>query len=162
MPIEVAATFTPNMHSRGIGITQGYGVPCHIIDDRSISAQEYHSQLLAAVQGYEFDLMVLCGYMKILPASFLQAIKVPIINLHPSLLPQHKGLGAIERSFNDNNRYGGVSVHFVSEEVDSGDIIDQRKIDKTKTPTLAAYTKQVKFAEFELLPMAILKVLGVS
>lgn len=70
----------------------------------------------------DFDLIVLAGYMRILPKS---AITSKMINIHPSLLPELKGLNAIRRAYQGNYKITGISVHYVNDEVDSGEIIAQ-------------------------------------
>jgi len=94
--------------------------------------------------------------MRILTPVFTEQIRA--INLHPSLLPRHKGLHAIEKSFGDNFDEGGVSVHWVTSELDGGEIIVQKRIAKAGHD-LRSYTEAVKRIEKEALSEAILQIL---
>jgi len=94
--------------------------------------------------------------MRILTPVFTEKIKA--INLHPSLLPRHKGLGAIEKSYADDSPVGGVSVHHVTSELDGGEIIVQKEIDKAGL-SLERYRQSVYRIEKEALSEAIEKVL---
>jgi len=106
---------------------------------------------------YAPDLTVLAGFMRILTPVFTEQIRA--INLHPSLLPRHKGLHAIEKSYADGYAEGGVSVHFVSAELDSGEIVLQKRIAKTGLD-LESYKCKVRAIEKKALVEAIQKVLG--
>jgi len=90
--------------------------------------------------------------MRILTPVFTDRIRA--INLHPSLLPKHKGLHAIERSYADASPAGGVSVHWVSSELDGGELIRQREIAKEGL-SLEHYDKTVRRIEKEVLAEGI-------
>jgi phosphoribosylglycinamide formyltransferase-1 len=94
--------------------------------------------------------------MRILTPVFTENIKA--INLHPSLLPRHKGLKAIEKSYEDEHEEGGVSVHFVSSELDGGAVILQKTLAK-KDLDLEAYDTKIRTIEKDALVEAIMKVL---
>jgi len=85
-------------------------------------------ELKNTLQGININLIVLTGYMKLIPKDLTNEFN--IINIHPSLLPLHKGIGAMLKTFEDENIYGGVTIHRVNEELDSGDILMQIKIKK--------------------------------
>jgi phosphoribosylglycinamide formyltransferase-1 len=97
--------------------------------------------------------------MRIVPPSIINGVNSIIINIHPSLLPLHKGLHGAKKSYSDDSIYGGASVHYVTEELDSGDIIVQKKIDKRDISTFDEYCIVLKDVEFNILPFAIKKVL---
>jgi len=91
--------------------------------------------------------------MRILTPYFTDNLKA--INLHPSLLPRHKGLRAIERSYEDEHKDGGVSVHFVTSELDGGEIILQKSV-KKQGLTFDEYYNIIRTIEKEALKEAIL------
>ena len=95
--------------------------------------------------------------MRILTPIFTQNIKA--INLHPSLLPKHKGANAIQESFESSDKEGGISVHWVSEKLDSGEIIAQKSFTKSEDETLESFTCKIKELEYQLLPETITKIL---
>ncbi len=94
--------------------------------------------------------------MRILTPVFTDSVKS--VNLHPSLLPRHKGLNAIEKSYEDEYPTGGVSVHYVSSELDGGEILLQKEISKEGL-TFEEYDKKVRSVEKEVLIKAIQKAL---
>ena len=114
--------------------------------------------MVETLNAYHPDLTVLAGFMRILTPVFTDHIRA--INLHPSLLPRHKGLKAIERSYADAYPAGGVSVHWVSSELDGGEVILQREIAKEGL-SLEAYDKMVRTVEKEVLAEGIKKSLKV-
>ncbi|VAY86574.1 Phosphoribosylglycinamide formyltransferase [hydrothermal vent metagenome] len=160
--IQVIATFTNNKQARGIGVSERFKIPCMIVDEKNFSDKDaYNKKLLGAINKLDFDLVVLAGYMKIIPEYFISNIQTPMINIHPSLLPLHKGLDGAKKSYEDDSRYGGASVHYVVPQVDSGEIITQKKIDKSKINNFTDYQKELSKVEFEILPIAITKALKI-
>ena len=111
---------------------------------------------MKTIKRYAADLTVLAGFMRILTPVFTDNIKA--INLHPSLLPRHKGLNAIEKSYEDVYEEGGVSVHYVSSELDGGEVILQKKVAK-KGLDFDGYDKKIRAIEKEALTEAIVQVL---
>jgi phosphoribosylglycinamide formyltransferase-1 len=157
--LEVVAVLTNNPHAAGIGIAERSDIAVHIIDPAKYPSRELYDQaLVELIFSYEPDLTVLAGFMRILTPVFTQNIRA--INLHPSLLPRHKGLNAIEKSYHDNFDEGGVSVHWVSSDLDGGEVIVQKSIPKNKLD-LDEYTEKIKKLEKTTLHKAILDVLAV-
>jgi phosphoribosylglycinamide formyltransferase-1 len=95
--------------------------------------------------------------MRILTPVFTEQVRA--INLHPSLLPRHKGLRAIERSFEDEYPTGGVSVHWVTSELDGGEVILQKEVGKSGLD-FGQYDRKIRTVEKEALTEAIRQVLG--
>lgn len=96
----------------------------------------------------KFDLFVLAGYMRILPSEVLKL--GTFINIHPSLLPKYKGKEAIKRAFEDKEEYTGVTIHYVTDELDSGPIIEQERIVIPPSITLEELTNTVHSIEHKL------------
>ena len=158
--LEIAAAITNNPQAGGITYAKEAGIPLHIIDQNAFDTREaFDRKLVETIIPYRPDLVVLAGFMRILTPTFTDNIEA--INLHPSLLPRHKGLNAIERSFEDAFDEGGVSVHLVNEALDGGKIILQKAILKAGND-LQSYTDAIKALEKEALSEAILKVLEIE
>ena len=157
--LEVILAITNNPEAKGIEIAKQYGIPCFIIDSTLITRDEFDYFLVEKLIQYNPDITVLAGFMRELTPYFTRYIKA--INLHPSLLPKHKGLNAIENSFYDTNSMGGATVHFVSEELDEGEIILQKEISKNNM-SLETYTKKIKEIEKPLLKKSIIKILKIG
>ena len=96
--------------------------------------------------------------MKILSKKFIKDYDGKILNIHPSLLPKYKGLNTHERSIKNNDRYSGCTVHYVNSKLDSGKIINQKKVKISKKDTVKTLAKKILIQEHKLYPEAILKV----
>ena len=83
------------------------------------------------------------------------AFPAPIINIHPSLLPKYKGLHAIEQALDSGDEVTGVSVHYVNEELDGGEIILQGLVPILPEDTIKSLTKAIQRKEYAILPLAI-------
>jgi len=155
--LEVVAALTNNPDAAGIDIALKYGIPLKIVDPRQCSSREmYDKEVVKYLQSCQPDLTVLAGFMRILTPVFTEQIIA--INLHPSLLPRHKGLHAIEKSYADDFAEGGVTVHWVSSELDGGEILMQKVI-KKQGLSLEGYREKVRKIEKEVLVEAIKKIL---
>ena len=155
--LEVVATVTNNPNAKGIEIAKSYSIPVEIINNKDYPDREsFDKKLVSTVKKYSPDLTVLAGFMRILTPVFTKNVKS--INLHPSLLPRHRGLNAIEKSYEDEYSEGGVTVHWVTSELDAGEIIVQRSIPKIGL-SYEEYYKKIRTIEKEALSEAILTVL---
>ena len=121
------------------------------------SKADFEQAILEQVE--DCDLVVLAGYMRVVSPYFLQHFKQPIINLHPSLLPAYKGKDAIERAFAAGEQEMGVSVHFVNEELDGGEVIAQAKLQRKTFENLPALTDRIHQLEHQLLPQVVYQLL---
>ena len=97
--------------------------------------------------------------MKILTNDFIKKFKGKILNIHPSLLPKYKGLNTHLRAINNNEKFTGCTVHYVSSKLDSGKIILQKKVRIFKNDTSRNLAKRVLKQEHLLYPKALKKVL---
>ena len=117
-------------------------------------------QILKYLKKNKIKLVCLAGFMKILSKNFIKYFKNKIINIHPSLLPKYKGLNTHERVINNNERFSGCTVHFVSAKLDSGKIILQKKVKILKSDNPSRLAKRILLVENKLYPKAIEKVLS--
>ena len=93
--------------------------------------------------------------MRIISPKLINTFPRRIINLHPSLLPKYKGLHAIEQAFYSGDKITGCTVHYVTEELDSGEIILQEEVPILTNDTIESLTKAVQRREYYILPQAI-------
>jgi phosphoribosylglycinamide formyltransferase-1 len=115
-------------------------------------------QLLAVteqVQKHQCDLIVLAGFMKILPEGFITTFENKIINIHPSLLPKYPGLHTHQRVVDNKDKVHGATVHYVNADLDAGKIITQTTINVSENTNAQALGKQLLFREHSLLPYTI-------
>ena len=111
--------------------------------------------IIQIMQAWKVDLIVLAGWMRIVSPKLINAFPNKIINLHPSMLPKYKGLHAIERALESGDDTTGVTVHYVNEELDGGEIILQSEVPILRDDTLDTLTKAIQRREYYLLPEAI-------
>lgn len=156
--LEVVVALTNNPNAEGIKVAQAAAIPLEVIDSKEYESREsFDAVVVERLQHYAPELTVLAGFMRILTPVFTEQIKS--INLHPSLLPRHKGLKAIEKSYEDEHTHGGVSVHYVTSELDGGEVILQKEIAKEGL-SFEAYDEKVRSVEKEALAEAIRVVLS--
>ena len=156
--LEVVIALTNNPEAKGIEIAQEYAIPYGVVEPKNfVSREAYDAVVVETLKRYNPEITVLAGFMRILTPVFTKQVKA--INLHPSLLPRHKGLNAIEKSYEDTYDEGGVSIHYVSSELDGGDVILQKSVAK-KDLCFEAYDAEIRAIEKEALIEAIDIVLG--
>lgn len=156
--IEVALTLTNKADAGGIEKARKFGLESVVIENKNFSSREdFDAALVREIKKYDIDLVVLAGFMRILTPVFTSQIRA--INLHPSLLPLFKGAHAIKESFDSDMQVGGVSVHWVSEELDGGRIIAQRAFEREGAMSEAAWEAKIHAIEHEILPQTIVKIL---
>tara|TARA_B100000686_G_C16713019_1_gene930329 strand:- start:353 stop:928 length:576 start_codon:yes stop_codon:yes gene_type:complete len=111
--------------------------------------------IIQIMQAWKVDLIVLAGWMRIVTPKLINAFPNRIINLHPSMLPKFKGLHAIEKALDSGDSMTGVSVHYVNEELDGGEVILQSEVPILPGDDLDTLTKAIQRREYYLLPKAI-------
>lgn len=156
--IEFIGALSNNPNAYGITRCHHLGIPVITLSHKDYeNREEYDRALLKALFFYEPDFVVLCGFMRILTPLFLKVYRC--INIHPSFLPYHKGAQGIKDSFEDEKvDFGGVSIHYVNEELDSGEIIMQEKLSKILFKDYPSFQRAIHELEYKLYPQAILRV----
>ena len=112
-------------------------------------------EIIALFHAYEIDMIVMAGWMRVVSKKFCNEFAGRIINLHPSLLPKYKGLHAVEQAYKSGDEVTGCTVHFVTEELDSGTIIRQQEVPILPNDTVETLTRAIQQAEHQLLPLVI-------
>ena len=125
-----------------------FGIPHCFIE------HEDEDLMIMTLKAMDVDLIILAGYMRILSKKFVDSFD-KIINVHPSLLPKYKGLNTIQRALDAGDTVVGCTVHYVTEELDSGDIIYQGLVDVEPNDTVKTLTKKIQRQEYSILPEAI-------
>lgn len=114
--------------------------------------------MVELLRANDVDLVVLAGYMQLLSAEFISHFFGRIINVHPSLLPKYPGLDAIGQALHANESQTGVTVHFVDEGIDSGEVIAQEPIGIAPGESIDSLTARVHEIEHRLLPEVIAQI----
>lgn len=110
-----------------------------LIDYKKYSKSEIEHMLVHVLKEKKIELVVLAGFLRIFSPYFISNYRNKIINIHPSLLPKYKGLHAVEQALEQGEQEIGVTVHYVDEKLDSGDIILQDKFKITGLNETAIY-----------------------
>jgi len=108
----------------------------------------------------DIKLIVLAGFMRILGEQFIYRWRNKIVNVHPSLLPAFKGAHAIKRAWEYGVKVTGVTIHYVNEQIDEGEIIAQKTVNVTKKDTLETLERKIHKIEHKLYPTIIKKLLN--
>ena len=113
----------------GLFHAEQYGIPSFVVLPKSFSSTEAWAEVLASnIRHLNPDLIVLAGFMKILPKTFVDEFYPRIINLHPSLLPKFPGAHAVRDALAAGESVSGCTLHIVDAGVDTGPIIDSREV----------------------------------
>ena len=118
-------------------------------------ASKEEDDIITIFDAYNVDLIVMAGWMRIVSKKFCDAFAGQVINLHPSLLPKYKGLNAVEQALKSGDDATGATVHFVTEELDSGAIIKQQEVPILPGDTVETLQRAIQQAEHYLLPLVI-------
>jgi phosphoribosylglycinamide formyltransferase-1 len=154
-PAKIVAVGS-DLDAPGLEHAELYEVDTFIVRPELFSSKEQWAKtLLANVQHHQPDLVVLAGFMKILPANFVAALKGKLINIHPSLLPDFKGAHAVRDALAAGATKTGVTIHYVDEGVDTGEIIVQTEVAIEPGDTEQILHERIKKIEHELLGSTI-------
>ncbi len=160
LPIKVLAVITDNPKAGIIQRGKNLGVPVKVLDYKAIGDKKlYNEMLLEALKELNPDLVVLAGYMRVLPPDTVNAFKGRIVNIHPALLPSFPGLNAIKQAWEHGVKVTGITVHYVDEGVDTGPIIAQVPVIIEDKDTMEELENKIHHAEHQLYPRVIRKIL---
>jgi phosphoribosylglycinamide formyltransferase-1 len=157
--IEIACAITNRPEARGIEKARRFGVPVEVIDHTEFATREaFDAALVETIEKYHPDLTVTAGFMRILTPVFTEHVKA--INIHPSLLPKYKGANAIAQSYASGDKVCGVTVHWLSGELDGGDVIAQASFECAPDMDAEAFETAIHALEYELLPDTVCTLLA--
>ena len=136
----------------GLAHAEHFGVPTFVVSPNAFASREQWAEvLLANVKHFKPDLVVLAGFMKILPANFVSALSPNLINTHPSLLPAFPGAHAVRDALAAKAAVTGVTIHVVDEGVDTGPHIAQASVEVRADDSEYDLHERIKVVERELL-----------
>src|SRR6266480_1028387 len=141
--------------AREFGVANAYLPPGHF---RTRLEPKVEAQLVELLRDAGVELVVLAGFMRVLKEQMLAAFPRRIVNIHPSLLPKFPGLQAWKQAVVANEKWTGVTVHYVDEKVDHGDIIAQRKVPVMSDDTPESLHARIQEVEHALYPEALERV----
>ena len=159
--IEVNAVVGDKLYCPAFDIAKNFSIPVYSVGkkDGFISFDD----LEVILKDFKIDLIVLAGFLKLIPENFVRAFRNKIINIHPALLPSFGGSGMygmnVHRAvFESSAQVSGASVHFVDETYDTGKIIAQRCVDISEVKSPEEIAERVLSIEHQLLPYVIEKI----
>ena len=133
-------------------------IPVISISHKNIDRQVHESMILDKLQFYDQDLICLAGYMRILSSHFINEVRVPIINIHPSLLPSFPGMNAQKQAIDYGVKISGCTVHLVNEGVDAGRVLGQVCVPVETDDDEKSLSSRILEEEHKLYPEIINKI----
>lgn len=156
LPVSVRAVISDKPDAGGLSIAADMGIPTATLAPGQFATRAaYDAELARLVASYRPRLVVLAGFMRILTRAFVEEFAGRIFNIHPSLLPKFTGLHTHRRVLAAGERTHGVSVHFVTEELDGGPVIIQACIQVQQDDTESTLSARIQRQEHRIYPQAI-------
>ncbi len=158
--IKIQSVISNKADAFGLERAKKAGIATQVISHTQCATREAFDQaLIQYINTLNPKLVILAGFMRILSADFINVFAGKILNIHPALLPKFKGLNTHQRAIDANEEFAGATVHFVTNELDSGAIILQKSVAIESNDTAKSLAAKVLEQEHILYPMAIKKVL---
>jgi phosphoribosylglycinamide formyltransferase-1 len=146
---EPVLVFSNRADAKGLLVAQAMGVETQVIESKGLKRPAFDAKVLDLLQTYQPNFIVLAGYMRILSPLLVQAYPQRIINIHPADTTQHQGLHGYEWAFDNKLASTKITVHYVDEGLDTGNIIAQKTVDLSGTNTLEEVEQRGLTAEHE-------------
>ena len=158
-PISINLVISNNHYSKGLRFAKIFKIRKYVLDFKKKTLAE--KKLLKIMKKKKIELICLAGFMQILSKHLIKNFNGKILNIHPSLLPKYKGLNTHKRALINKDKYSGCTVHYVTEKLDSGKIIVQKKVKISRKDTPKTLAKKILIQEHKLYPKAILKIFNI-
>lgn len=151
--IELVVSNNPD--AEGLEKAARAGISQRCIDHRQYADREaFDTAVLALLREWDIDIVILAGFMRILTSTFITPFHGRLLNVHPSLLPRYPGLDTHQRALDAGDSEAGVTVHFVTLELDGGPPIIQARVPILPGDTAASLSERVLLKEHEIYPLA--------
>jgi phosphoribosylglycinamide formyltransferase-1 len=156
LPIEIVSVISNRPDVYGLTRAAQANVPTFLIDHKAFAnREEFDQQLMQVIDDYSPDLVVLAGFMRILTPQFTQHYLGRMLNIHPSLLPKFQGLHTHQRALDAQETRHGVTVHFVTAELDGGPSAIQASVPIIDGDDANSLAKRVQRQEHIIYPLAV-------
>ena len=152
-PIKISLVISNNKNAYGINYAKNNKIKFKIINSKKMI--NFESKTLIILKKNNIKLICLAGFMKVLSDKFIKDFKYKILNIHPSLLPKYKGLNTHKRVLKNKEKFSGCTVHYVTNKLDSGRVILQKKVRIIKTDNEKTLRIKILKIEHLLYPKAI-------
>jgi phosphoribosylglycinamide formyltransferase 1 len=157
---EIAIVISDKAGARGLELAKERGIETLAIERRGRNREEHEREIISVLREHQVDLVCLAGYMRLLSPCFIEAFRMRILNIHPSLLPAFPGLDAQRQALAHGVKVSGCTVHFVDETLDGGPIIAQRTVPVLEGDTIETLSARILEQEHKLYPEAVALVLA--
>jgi phosphoribosylglycinamide formyltransferase-1 len=155
-PAEVVGVISNKEDVYGLTRAQNADIANLALSHKAFDSREdYDQALIKKIDAFDADLIVLAGFMRILTPSFVQHFQGKLLNIHPSLLPKYQGLNTHQRAIDAGDDVHGVSVHFVTEELDGGPVILQAKVPVFEGDSSDDLAARVHEQEHRIYPLVV-------
>jgi len=154
-PGDIVVVISNNSKSYGITRAEKHNIPRFFIDHRRKSREQFETEMLQVLQEYNVEWVCLAGFMRVLTRKFINKFRGKILNVHPSLLPKHPGVNALQEALDINEGITGATVHYVDEGVDTGRTLMQKACAIYHNDSIETLKKRVQEIEHELYPRAL-------
>lgn len=156
LPIEIAAVISNRPDVFGLTRAEEAGIETIVLDHKGFASREaFDQELMRTIDAYTPGLVVLAGFMRILTPEFTQHYLGRMLNIHPSLLPKFQGLHTHQRAIDAGENQHGVTVHFVTAELDGGPAIVQALVPVLANDDAGLLAKRVQRQEHVIYPLAV-------
>lgn len=155
-PARISAVISNRADALGLQRARDAGIAARVLEHTGFEGREaFDTALMALIDSFEADLVVLAGFMRILSPAFVRHYEGRLLNIHPSLLPKYKGLHTHQRAIEAGDAEHGCSVHFVTEELDGGPLVVQAVVPVDAQDTPQTLAQRVHAQEHQIYPLAI-------
>ncbi len=152
----IRAVLSNRADAYGLERARKVGIETCFLDHKAYADREsFDAALIQAIDGFNPDLVLLAGFMRILSPGFVRHYHGRLLNIHPSLLPKYKGLHTHQRALEAGDAEHGCSVHFVTEELDGGPLVVQAAIPVQSDDTPETLAQRVHLQEHVIYPLAM-------
>lgn len=152
---EISCVISNKAEAFGLQRAVDAGIKTAVVDHKGYDSREAFDQVLAqTIQEHQPDLVILAGFMRILTAEFVNTFLGKLLNIHPSLLPKYTGLNTHQRAIDAGDEFAGVTVHFVTPELDGGPSILQAKVAIAADESAESLSKKILIKEHIIYPLA--------
>lgn len=135
---------------------QKLGIPCVFMNPKQFKNKAlYETAIIKYLKQYQIDFIALAGYMRFIGDVLLQAFPRAIVNLHPAYLPAFPGAHSIIEAYEAKVSYSGVTLHYVDEGIDTGEIIKQEKVPLHPKMSFGAFERSIHKKEYEMYPRVL-------
>ena len=153
---EVVGVISNKANVGGLEKAAVANIPTAVLSHKDYDTREaYDADLQQLIDGFQPDVVVLAGFMRILTAEFTQHYHGRMLNIHPSLLPKYRGINTHQRALDNGDKEHGVSVHFVTEELDGGPVILQARVPVFEGDEASDLQQRVHAQEHRIYPLVV-------